>query len=222
MAGRADGSTASITQSAAISTGTILQGISSGESISSTGSIVQTSVNNIANITQGSGANGSDYGSTATISQAGTGQNFPQASISQGVDASSDGDQATITQTSTVIDGFAIINQGVGTVGGGGSYSSGDKATITQSGNNNVVIINQNSTDLVAAGQSNGRANTATATQAAAVINSAALIDQGFVTDGSILQTNRNTASVEQAKGVGVAATSCRVAWEQPRLPMRF
>jgi hypothetical protein len=206
--GRADGNRASISQTTVNNAAQINQGVDGGESIQAQAAISQANTANVstfASIFQGVGASGSNQGGIATISQAGSGF-ATVATINQGYYSSVDGSQASITQSSSVVDGIATINQGLGTFGtAGGSYSTNDKAAITQGGSANSALINQNGTDQVAAtGQSNGRDNNATIAQAAAVSNSFAVIDQGYVSvAGSVLQTNRNTASVTQSAGTG-------------------
>ncbi|GAB3560233.1 beta strand repeat-containing protein [Spirosoma fluminis] len=194
--GRADGAIASINQSAVANTANIFQGVASGEAIGSSATITQSNIENQATITQAYGITGSDNGSAASVSQAGKSS---LAFIQQGYNGASDLGQASITQISTSQASQAFINQGVGA----GSYSSGDRATISQGGPNNFAFILQNSVDVGLNGESNGRSNTATITQATTVTNSNARIDQGYTSTntGQILQTNRNTATINQTVG---------------------
>ncbi len=199
-AGRADGVDARITQSAVGANALVLQGTTGGEAIGSKVVITQAATNQVAIVSQGTGLNGSDNQSTATITQNGaSGVAASIASIIQGnAGGASDRDQATITQTTGVANGNALIFQGNGV----GSYSSGDIATISQSGVNVTAFINQNST--LGTGESNGRDNNASITQSTGVTNGLAVIAQGVpVAAGDILQNNRNTATITQTAGTG-------------------
>jgi hypothetical protein len=200
-AGRADGVDARITQSAVGANAAIFQGTVNGEAIGSKAVITQAATNQVGVIFQGFGATGSDNQSTATITQNGaSGVTFSSAQIFQGFNGASDRSQATILQTTGVANGNAVINQGTGT----GSYSSGDIASINQSGKNVLGTINQNSTAILGGGgESNGRDNNATLTQSTNVTNGIALISQGVTNAGDILQTNRNTATITQTAGTG-------------------
>ncbi|GAB3507537.1 hypothetical protein GCM10027341_42250 [Spirosoma knui] len=194
-AGRSEASTASILQSAVNNLAAIRQGVESGEALGSSAAIVQTNVDNTAEIVQGALFLGSDNGSTAGITQAGQSS---AAVIAQGYNGQSDGDQATINQGSSTLNGTANIYQAFG----GGSYSTGDIATINQNGQNNFAQVVQNSATGLN-GQSNGRDNTATITQANGVTNSSALIDQGrtSLATNEVVQANRNTATIDQTTG---------------------
>jgi hypothetical protein len=197
-AGRSDGSSGIIAQSATGNTATINQGAESGEAIQSKATITQTNINNTANVYQGALSQGSDQGSTATVVQ--NGKNS-LVQVYQGFNGASNNSTATITQNSTTQNGTADIFQGFG----GGSYSSNDKGTITQGGTGNITRIAQNSAGDQ--GESNGRDNTATITQADVVTNSRARVDQGYtLLAGQILQTNRNTATISQSAGTNLSA----------------
>jgi hypothetical protein len=197
-AGRSDGSSAMIAQSATGNTASVNQGVESGEAIQSKASISQTNINNTADITQGGLSAGSDQGSSGMIVQNGK-TSFAQ--IVQGFNGASNNDQATITQTSATQNGTADIYQGFG----GGSYSSNDKASITQGGTGNTSRIVQNA-GVTVSGESNGRDNMATITQADVISNSRARIDQGYAENGAILQANRNMATITQSAGANLSA----------------
>ena len=197
--GRAEGSTAGITQNA-VNTGfvaAILQGIDSGESIGSRATITITGENNtLGGIAQGAGTGGLDNGSTASISMAGT---TSQAIIQQGTFGQSDGDGATITQSSAVQNGSAQIYQG----NGANTFSRNDKATINQTGQNNQSLVQQNSTSFFGTGQSNGSDNIATVMQTNGVSNVLGNINQGVSNGGGTAQAVRNQATLTQSSGTG-------------------
>jgi hypothetical protein len=225
--GRADGVDARITQSATLTIARIDQGTGNGEAIGSKATVTQTATNQLAQITQGFGALGSDQGSTATVVQNGaSGVAGSNAYISQGVNGATDQSQASITQTGSVANANAQIFQSVNLFGAGGTYSSGDKASITQSGQGVAASITQNGRNTAGGGESNGRDNNATITQGAGVVGNAgvtasignngfdingaatgvAVISQGASQGGDILQTNRNAATISQVAGTGLRA----------------
>jgi hypothetical protein len=225
--GRADGVDARITQSATLTTARIEQGSDGGEAISSKAVITQTATNQVALISQGYGPTGSDQGSTATILQNGaSGVAGSNAYIQQSQNGATDQNQASITQTGSVSNANAQISQAISTYNVGGSYSSGDKAAITQSGQGVIASINQSGTPSGGTGESNGRDNNATITQGSGVVGNAgvtlvpnnsfflinptatgvAVINQGITSPGFILQTNRNAATISQVAGSGLKA----------------
>jgi hypothetical protein len=205
-AGRADGVDARISQSAVGTQATVFQGAAGGEAIGSKVVITQAATNQVAQVVQGFGTNGSDNQSTATITQNGaSGVALSTAIIQQGANGgATDRDQATITQTGGVANAAATIQQGIGA----GSYSSGDIATVTQAGKGITAQVIQNS---AGGGESNGRDNNASINQGANVVGTPgttglATIFQGVSFAGDILQTNRNTASISQVAGSGLKA----------------
>ena len=198
--GRAEGSMASITQSAQNgvngSAATVLQGAFSGESIGSRATLTITGENNpFSHIVQGYGASGSDNGSTASITMAGTSSN---AYINQAFNGQTDGDQATITQSSGVQFGSADIAQGAGI----NTFSRNDKATIVQTGQGDISQIFQNS-NFGNSNQANGSDNIATVMQMNGVSNVRGIIVQGLSTGGSMAQAVRNQAAINQTGGTG-------------------
>ena len=199
--GRAEGSTAGITQNAVNSfVAFIEQGVNSGESIGSRATITVTGENNtVGFVTQGSGPGGTDNGSTASISMAGT---TSQAVIQQAfAGGQTDGDAATITQSSAVQNSIAFINQG----NGAATFSRNDKATINQTGQNNLSGIVQNSVSA-GAGQANGSDNIATVKQMNGVSTVQAFIEQGVSSNGETAQAVRNQATITQSSGTGLQA----------------
>ncbi len=200
--GRADGVDARISQSATGNTAIINQGVQGGEAIGSRASITQTSTNQNAQITQGFRSTGSDNQSTASIIQSGTRTTGVglSAFIDQGDYGATDRNQASINQTATAVNATANLYQAFNT----GAYSSGDKATITQSGRNVTAYIGQQDATNINVGESNGRDNTATLTQDVNVTNGSAVIEQGNTTTaGQVIQVNRNTATITQTAGTG-------------------
>ena len=198
--GRAKGSMASITQSAVSTdffTAKILQGTNSGESIGSRATITITGENNLfSGINQGYGVRGLDNGSTASITMAGVSS---VANINQAYNGQTDGDQATIAQSSGTQNSQAFISQGDGFP----SSSRNDKATINQTGQNNNGTIIQNSVPFFAGGQANGSDNIATVMQTNNVSNVFGNIEQGVTRGSESIQAVRNQATINQTGGTG-------------------
>ena len=204
--GRAEGSTAGITQNA-VNTGFqagINQGTNSGESIGSRATLTITGENNTQGfISQGFGAGGLDNGSTAAITMAGT-TSF--AIIQQAERGQTDGDAATITQSSAVQGSFATIQQGFAFGGFSGIlFSRNDKATINQTGLNNNSTIFQNSV-MSNTGQANGSDNIATVMQTNGVSNVTGNINQGVSSGTGTAQAVRNQATINQTSGTNQTA----------------
>ena len=206
--GRAEGSTAGITQNAVNGfTAYIYQGTDSGESIGSRATILITGENNDEGyIEQGMGQTGLDNGSTASITMAGT---TSDAEIEQGVGGQTDGNQATITQSSTTQNGSAEIRQAFGE----NTFSRNDKATINQTGQNNQSLIQQNTIGfggvpaiVFAFGQANGSDNVALVNQINGVSNATGNINQGVPIGGGTAQAVRNQATINQTSGTGLFA----------------
>jgi hypothetical protein len=199
--GRADGVEARITQSATGVEAAILQGVDGGEAIGSKAFITQTATNQSASIFQGTGATGSDNQSTASITQNGaSGVPASTVSIFQGNSGATDRDQAIVVQTGSVANANAVIFQG----NGASAYSSGDKATIAQQGQGVVSVIFQS------IGNTNSRDNVASITQGASVVGNGTTTGFGLITQGSsagsVLEINRNTATLNQIAGTGLTA----------------
>ena len=198
--GRAEGSTAGITQNA-VNTGFIAsidQGTDSGESIGSRATLTITGENNTTGlIVQGAGNGSTENGSTASISMAGTTSTAQIFQALQG--GQTDGNAATITQSSAVQNGSATIQQGQGAA----TFSRNDKATINQTGQNNQSQIIQNSTG---GGQANGSDNIATLGQINGVSNVQGIIVQGVSTGAGTAQAVRNQATLTQSAGTGHTA----------------
>ncbi|GAB3507186.1 hypothetical protein GCM10027341_41320 [Spirosoma knui] len=224
-AGRSESSRATIVQSAVQTEALIYQGAGGGETIGTQASIDQSALGSGAFIYQGVFGLGSDEQSTATIQQTSTGGGTNAATVVQGYFSATHRDQATIAQTGTATHSSAQILQGTGS--NGGTYSSGDVATISQMGKGTLATINQNSNLLIdqASGQSSGQNNSASITQEVGVVGNGALstngaggftvdptatgvalIDQGVAVNGAVLQANRNTAAINQVSGTGLRA----------------
>ena len=200
--GRAEGSTAGITQSAVNGFVALIdQGVDSGESIGSRATLTITGENNtVGFITQGSGTGSTENGSTASISMAGT---TSQAQILQASGGGqTDGNAATITQSSAVQGSTAGIVQGLGT----STFSRNDKATINQTGQTNNGQIVQNSILFGSGGQANGSDNIATLRQINGVSNVTGQINQGVNTGAGTAQAVRNQATITQSSGTGLQA----------------